>query len=151
MKQSHRHGPRTLLVMIALAGLLMPLFSGCVPSGSSGGGSAKPSAENIVVTEKDADTTVRVSPGQTLDVVLDANPSTGYTWSVVSAPEFLMLRGEPGFSSESASGVVGAPGRQTLMFSVSATGEGSLDLSYVRPWETDTPPARTFHIEVTSE
>ena len=108
MNRSQRHGARTLLVMIALAGLSMPFFSGCAPSASSGNGSVVPRGEDIVVTQEDAETTVKVSPGQTLKVVLTANPTTGYTWSVLSAPEFLMLRGEPEFASESTRGVVGA-------------------------------------------
>jgi inhibitor of cysteine peptidase len=138
-------------VIIALAGLLTPLLSGCAPSDGRGTSATKPIADTVVLTETDADQSVKVSPGQTLEVVLDANPSTGYTWSVAAEPEFLTAQGEPVFSSEAASGLVGAPGTQTLRFTVSAAGEGPLSLSYVRPWEADAAPAQTFTVEITSE
>jgi len=137
--------------MITLAALSMTFLSGCAQRTGSGGTATGPSDEAVVVTETDADTVVTLSPGQTLDVVLEANPSTGYTWAVASVPEFLRSQGEPVFASEAASGVVGAGGKQTLEFSVTATGKGTLSLNYVRPWETGAAPAKTFRIEVESK
>ena len=113
MRETRRHTWRALLTMIALAALVMALISGCTKpadSGTQDGGAA----DAVVVTKADADKTVIVSPGQTLEVVLDANPSTGYTWQIASAPEFLQSEGEPTFESEAESGVVGAGGKQTL-------------------------------------
>jgi len=151
MKHSQRLGWRTLLVMIALAALSLTLFTGCARSGGKGGSAEAPPEGAVMVTAADADQTVRVTPGQMLEVVLDANPSTGYTWTIVSAPEFLQAEGEPGFRSEAASDIVGAGGKQTLEFSVTASGDGALELSYVRPWEQGVAPADTFRIEVESE
>jgi inhibitor of cysteine peptidase len=101
-----------------------------------------------MVTQTDADKTVTATPGQTIEVVLDANPSTGYTWIVASTPEFLKSQGEPTFASQAESGVVGAGGKQTLKFTVTAPGKGELSLDYVRPWETGTAPAETFKAQV---
>jgi predicted secreted protein len=152
MRGSRRYIWRVLLTMIALASVTIALSSGCSKSAdtSGGGGSGKKSGV-VVVTKADADKTVTASPGQTLEVVLDANPSTGYTWTVTSAPEFLKSEGEPAFASEAASGVVGAGGKQTLRFSVTAAGTGELGLSYLRPWETTTPPAETFRVSIESK
>ena len=152
MRGSQRYAWRALLTMIALAALAMALLSGCSkPADTSGGSGSGASTAPVVVTKADADKTVTASPGQTLEVVLDANPSTGYTWTVATAPEFLKSEGEPTFASEAASGVVGAGGKQTLKFSVTATGKGSLSLNYVRPWETGVAPAETFKVEVESK
>ena len=152
MRGSRLFTRQALLKMIALVALSMVLFSGCAkPAATGGGGSSGTSTGPVIVTKADADKTVVASPGQTLEVVLDANPSTGYTWTVASAPEFLKSEGEPTFASEGASGTVGAGGKQTLKFSVTAAGTGSLSLSYVRPWETGVAPAETFKVEVESK
>ena len=155
MSGSRRYAWRALLTVIALAALLPALMSGCtkpaVTSDGSGSGSSGKKPAVVVVTKADADKTVTVSPGQTLEIVLDANPSTGYTWTVASAPEFLKSEGEPTFASEAESGVVGAGGKQTLKFSVTAAGKGELSLSYLRPWEAGTAPAETFKVDVESK
>ncbi|MEI7813995.1 MAG: protease inhibitor I42 family protein [Coriobacteriia bacterium] len=137
--------------MIALAALLMALLSGCSKPADTGGSGSGAKTGPVVVTAADADKTVTVAPGQTLEVVLDANPSTGYTWTIASAPEFLKSEGEPVFASEGASGAVGAGGKQTMKFSVTAAGTGSLSLNYVRPWEAGVAPAETFKVEVDSK
>jgi predicted secreted protein len=150
-----RHARRALSAVMAVVALSLALLSGCSqPADTNGGGGSGSSDKKpavVVVTKADADKTVAVSPGQTLEVVLDGNPSTGFTWTVASEPEFLKSEGEPTFASEAETGVVGAGGKQTLAFSVTATGKGSLNLTYLRPWETDTPPAETFKVEVESK
>jgi inhibitor of cysteine peptidase len=152
MLEARRFNWKVLLTMIALAALTVVAVTGCATTATTGGGgSSGPGPGPVVVTKADADKTVTAAPGQTLDVVLDANPSTGYTWTVASAPEFLKSEGEPAFSSQAQSGVVGAGGKQTLKFSVTAAGKGELSLNYVRPWETGTAPAETFRVEVESK
>ena len=152
MKVSQRHAWRPLLTMIALAAIAVALLAGCAkPADTSGGSSSGAGTGPVVVTVADADKTVTASPGQTIEVVLDANPSTGFTWTIVSAPGFMKSEGEPTFASEAASGVVGAGGKQTLKFSVTAAGTGELSLNYVRPWETGTAPAETFKVTVESK
>ncbi len=152
MLGARRYNWKVLFTMIALAALSLVFLSGCTKPAETGSGDSSGSKTgSVVVTKADADKTVMVAPGQTLEVVLDANPSTGYTWTIASAPEFLKSEGEPTFASESASGVVGAGGKQTLTFSVTAAGKGELSLNYVRPWETTTAPAETFKVDVESK
>ena len=149
MRGTRRRTWHTLLTMIALAALGVAVISGCAkPADSKGGGEGSGA---VVVTKSEADKTVTAAPGQTLEVVLDANPSTGYTWEVVESPEFLTSEGEPTFESEAEEGQVGAGGKQTLKFAVTATGKGELSLEYVRPWENDVAPAETFKVEVESK
>jgi inhibitor of cysteine peptidase len=148
MRGTRRDAWRALLTMIALATLTMVFLSGCSKPAGSGGSSSGTSSGPLTLTQADADKTVTVSPGQTLEVVLDANPSTGYTWTIASAPEFLKSQGDPKFASQAESGVVGAGGKQTLEFAVTAAGKGELSLNYVRPWETGAAPAETFKVQV---
>jgi len=150
MRGSHRYAWRVSLTMLVLAALALLAAAGCTNAADPDTSSSGTKPDVVVVTLEDADKTVAVVPGQTLEVKLDGNPSTGYTWTVASAPEFLKSEGEPTFASEAESGVVGAAGTQTLTFSVTAPGEGELSLSYLRPWETGTAPAETFKVTVES-
>jgi inhibitor of cysteine peptidase len=135
--------------MIALAALSVTFLSGCSKPAESGAASGA-ATNAVVVTKADADKTVSTKPGQTLEVVLDANPSTGYTWQIAESPEFLKSEGEPTFESEAKEGAVGAGGKQTLTFAVTAAGTGELSLTYSRPWES-VAPAETFKVEVESK
>jgi inhibitor of cysteine peptidase len=144
---------RALLLAGSVALLALVLVTGCskpATTGATGGSddASKGSNDTVVVTEASADMTVAATKGQTLLVVLEANPTTGYTWTVASAPEFLKSEGEPTFESEGASGVAGAGGKQTLKFSVTAAGKGTLNLAYLRPWETGVAPAKTFKVDI---
>jgi inhibitor of cysteine peptidase len=137
--------------MIALAALSVALVSGCSKTAATKSGGSGSADGPVVVTNDNAGKTVSASVGQTLEVVLDANPSTGYTWTVDSSPEFLKSEGEPTFASQAESGVVGAAGKQTLKFAVTASGSGELSLNYVRPWETGVAPAETFKVQIESK
>jgi len=40
----------------------------------------------------------------------------------------------------------GASGHQIFRFSAEASGTGTVEMRYGRPWEKDTPPAKVFRI-----
>ena len=84
---------------------------------------------------------------QTLEVSLEANPSTGYTWEVATIDEsILRLLGEPQFLPESSA--VGAGGTQTFRFEAAGTGQTDLRLVYRRPWEQGVAPLQAFSLNV---
>ncbi|MDH7474994.1 MAG: C1 family peptidase [Anaerolineae bacterium] len=84
--------------------------------------------------------------GETLELVLPSNPSTGYIWEVdfpkespsvqVDAEEFRQL-----------SPLLGAPGLQCIRVRTTETQLLHLRLYYRRPWEADAPPTRMLAIE----
>jgi inhibitor of cysteine peptidase len=92
---------------------------------------------------------VSTHPGDTLELTLEANPSTGYIWEVRPLdPALLKLAGEP--ETKSGSGQpVGAPVTQTFRFQVLAAGQADLTLVYHRPWEKGVAPEKTFSARVT--
>ncbi|MGE5210922.1 MAG: protease inhibitor I42 family protein [Acidobacteriota bacterium] len=71
--------------------------------------------------------------GDQLDVSLEANPTTGYSWELGPLPEGLQLVSsefeEPGGS------LVGAPGMQRFVFEAVGAGSGILRFEYVRVFE----------------
>ena len=70
----------------------------------------------------------------------------GYGWVVTSIdPSPLDQVGEPEFSAESD--LIGAGGSVTFPFEGFATGQASLQLDYLRPWE-DVEPLDSFFVTI---
>lgn len=99
------------------------------------------------LTEKDAGRTVEMKAGDTLQVTLEGNPTTGYDWERASGDEAVLE--QLGASTYKAdSDLIGSGGQVTLRFEAVAAGQTTLQLVYHRPWETDEPPAETFEVTV---
>jgi inhibitor of cysteine peptidase len=99
------------------------------------------------LTHEDSGSTITLHPGDTLELVLQGNPTTGYTWEVKAGSEALLKqKGEPEFTPDSKA--LGAEGRTTFRFDVVAEGKGSLVLLYRRTFEPEARPLRTFGIRI---
>lgn len=87
-----------------------------------------------------------LQPEDTLRVDLVGNPTTGYTWEVISdgSPQLASL----GTNYSQASTLCGAGGTFTFYFKAIAEGTSHLKLIYDRPWEKDTAPSNTFDVNV---
>ena len=76
---------------------------------------------------------VSLDIGDQLDVELEANPTTGYSWELGPLPDGLQLVSsdfqEPGGS------LVGASGTQLFVFDVVGPGSGILRFEYVRVFD----------------
>lgn len=108
--------------------------------------------DEVVLTDQDAGSEVSLAPGQTLEVRLESNPSTGFSWEALEVPGVLKGPGAP--VHEAASGdeeVVGAAGIDVFTFTAAEqdTGEGELILVYRRPWETGVEPEAEYTLSVT--
>ncbi len=99
------------------------------------------------LTHADSGSTITLHPGEKLEIVLQGNPTTGYTWEVKPGSEALLKqKGEPEFTPDSKA--LGAEGRMTFRFDVVAVGKGSLVLLYRRTFEPEARPLRTFGIRI---
>jgi inhibitor of cysteine peptidase len=107
------------------------------------------SALSPVVTDKDDGKTVQMSVDQALFVRLPSNPTTGYSWTLTANPAPLALIKSDFAPDAAKNGVMGAGGTQILQFAAKDTGTATISLGYRRPWEKDTPPARTFTVTIT--
>ena len=84
-----------------------------------------------------------------LAVTLVSNPSTGYTWSVVSVDNSILVQqGDPVFAQTNQNNVVGSWGTETFRFKGMALGKTQLVLGYRRAWQKDEVPIRTFQVEI---
>ena len=95
-----------------------------------------------VVTEAESTTEVAIATGDTLEVRLESNPATGYSWSVPQGglPPMLDHTGSEFVMPDTD--LVGAPGTEIHRFEAMEGGAGVLRLEYVRPFEDQPIPER---------
>lgn len=137
------------------------LFAGCTGTGDEGAATptAEPTAaelappsgesETYVFTQDDSGKTVIVKPGNTIEINLEGNPTTGYSWSADG--DGLKVVGDPNGTyvmDEAAPGMVGVGGTFTFTYEAATDGIYTITAEYARPWETDVEPAETFTLTV---
>jgi inhibitor of cysteine peptidase len=123
--------------------LLIPaaLASSCVRS------EAKP-PEEISISWSEIDQEVELEVGDILEVVLPAQPSTGYIWEVgFYNKSVLESYGEAEFSASSS--ILGGEESQLLHFTAIDEGETDLVLVYRRSFEEEGADQQTWEIFVT--
>lgn len=132
------------LVMVVLAlGLVA-----CGDTGTSGDESASPqpssspAAQTVSATPAMLADPVHVKAGDTLQVVLHGNPSTGYVWSAEDVGDTGVLKqvGEPAVQQPKGD-LVGAPARTVITFEAMKQGTQPLAFWYARPNEAGDPGA----------
>jgi inhibitor of cysteine peptidase len=116
---------------IAALGIVFVMMTGC-------------GSRQTKFTAVDNGKTVGLKTGDQVVIMLDANPSTGYTWEVKDLDASMIQQvGESGFKSSNP-GLIGSGGLLTLTFKTLKAGTTTLTLVYHRPWETDVKPQDTF-------
>jgi inhibitor of cysteine peptidase len=108
------------------------------------------SAATKVVTDADKGGKVRLQLGDTLELRLPSNPTTGYMWYVEKGSTPL-LRLAHQSQAEATEPGVGRPVFQVFKFEPKRGGEGVLRLHYVRSWEPPTPEDERFDVRITIE
>lgn len=110
-------------------------------------GACTPGLGGREITEADNGKTVEVAKGNDLKVVLESNPTTGYSWQVKEVNASILKQvGDPEFKPDSSA--IGAGGKETLTFNAASAGQTTLKLEYRRPWETEEPAVNTFTLTV---
>lgn len=98
-------------------------------------------------TIDDNGTTVNLSNDDLFEIELVGNASTGYSWQVLPYDSTVIKQvGEPEFKSKDDR--VGSAGIITFRFQTIADGQTDLQLVYIRKWEENKPPAKTFSMKI---
>jgi C1A family cysteine protease len=85
--------------------------------------------------------------GQTLPVILESRPATGFIWELVPGNSNLVISTQaPVLQSEVSQ--PSAPSRETLSLKSNMDGEATIHLAYHRPWETEQSVSRRVSIRV---
>jgi inhibitor of cysteine peptidase len=104
----------------------------------------------VVTEQTHGDVSLKV--GAMLEVRLEANHTTGYSW--VAAPvanPVLMRQGRTVYQEHAAGSTVGASGVEVWRFKAMKAGKQGLQFEYRRPWEKGFPPAKVVTFTVTVE
>jgi predicted secreted protein len=113
------------------------LASACSPARS----------DMLVLTEDNAGQTVEVQQGQTFQISLEGNLTTGYNWVLAPQdPVLLEQQGDPEYKA--ANNLVGSPGTITFTMRAVSPGKTTLHFDYKRPWEETTSPEKTYEVTV---
>jgi len=99
------------------------------------------------ITAADAGSQVALRVGESCDVVLVGNPTTGFQWEVARLDTSIVKQvGDAAY--EPASSAIGAGGHFTFHFRAVGLGQTPVQLVYRRSFEKNAPPAQTFEIQV---
>jgi inhibitor of cysteine peptidase len=101
----------------------------------------------VVLDISDSGSAVTFEVGDTFEVQLDSNPSTGYGWIVAEQPDGVTVRSSD-FEAPDTS-LVGAGGVEVFVFEATASGSGTLRLDYVRSFDDPLVPADTVEYDLT--
>ena len=94
-----------------------------------------------------SDSTVKVSPGDIIQITLSENPTTGYMWETTKQDTSQLQLADDNFKT--ASTAAGGGGTRIFKFKVLAAGEGNLTMANRQKWEKDT--SETFTLKYKSE
>lgn len=99
------------------------------------------------ITEAMNGQTVKVKVGEPFDIKLRGNPTTGYGWQIADFDTGVVRQDkEAAYKADSL--LTGAGGTYTYQFKVTGAGTTRLNFNYLRPWEKDVPPYKTFTITI---
>ena len=91
-----------------------------------------------------------VQAGSRFSLLLSSNPTTGYKWRMLAAPDPAVAALVTNMYCPPETQRIGAGGNEKWTFQAVNEGTTNITMVYIRPWEKDTEPARheTFTIEV---
>ena len=131
----YSHDERTFLALIlAGAACLAPTTSAL----------AKPP----VLTEADKGKEIKVKLGQTFTLKLPSNPTTGYSWFLLTGPSPWASVSRKYAQSPARPGMVGVGGTETFTFKATSVGAGYLRLFYARPFEEKLDPESAWQVRI---
>jgi inhibitor of cysteine peptidase len=91
---------------------------------------------------------IQLRVGDSLTVILEGNPTTGYQWQVASlSPEVLDWTEGPTYQP-STPGRIGSGGTFRFGFKAMRKGRATVKLVYRRSWEEGVPPIKTEVLKV---
>ena len=130
------------------------LASGLALGGCTSMSSTVDGKTHVFTEQQSCPTLLEMDRGQTLEVLLNENPSTGYVWSLVEQPKLFKV--EEVFQSAQqqqaaaadATPVLGAGGQKTYRFTATTAGEELLHLKHARAWEKTAMAEWTCRVRV---
>jgi len=121
------------------------LSSKNAPAGNEAKGAQRMATVKLSAADQGKVTQLRV--GDTLEIDLNENPTTGYQWALVGEPNPILALQSTDFE-QGTGGQLGAAGLRKLVFRAQRNGESSLALKLWREWEGDASIVERFAAKV---
>ena len=132
-----------------MAGLLAAGLSGCsTTSDTSTSADRTTVAIPLLAGEQQTEKSVSSTVGQTVEITLQGNSGTGYTWSMTAHSEGIQLENPPVTKSLEAD-TPGGPTVTTFELLMQKSGRQTARLELARTWEANTPAARVVDLVIT--
>ena len=96
-------------------------------------------------------TIITAESGKTFTLTLDSNPTTGYRWQLANPVDEKHVKLISSEYHRPNTQLIGAGGKETWNFKAVAEGNTGIHLKYIRPWETNVPPALSTNFLVAVE
>jgi inhibitor of cysteine peptidase len=108
------------------------------------------SDSSMQLADEDNGKTIELKVGDTMEIALQGNPTTGYQWQVESFDTAVLEAvGDPEYTPDTDA--IGSGGVFVFHFKALATGTTPLQLEYLRVWDTSVPPVELFTLNVVIE
>lgn len=78
---------------------------------------------------------IEVKNGQEFTIVLNSNPSTGYSWSISDTYDKSIVQAIGNVFKPSSTKKIGAPGEELWTFKGAGRGNTKINFTYSRKWE----------------
>jgi inhibitor of cysteine peptidase len=91
---------------------------------------------------------IHATAGQIFSIELASNPSTGYSWQLGKPLNTAVLQLVNNIFDQAQTNMIGAGGKEIWTFKAVGKGSATVDLNYTRPWEKNTPAAKTSSFQV---
>jgi len=95
-----------------------------------------------------AQSRIEVVTDKIFTLTLESNPSTGYQWELSQPLDETKVKLVDSFDREPHTDRAGAAGVELWLFRAVGSGETTISMRYVRPWEKDAVPAETASFSV---
>jgi len=138
-----------LCAVIALGTVGWVVAEGIVDPAQQGQRDGEPifevvTSETLTIQER------ALAKGETFEVRLEGNPTTGYLWEVVeNDDQIIRVVADEYLTGDTTGRLCGAGGRYRFQFKAMGRGETTVKLVYHRPWEKDVEPLQTYLIDLT--
>lgn len=94
------------------------------------------------------ETSITSANGDIFTITLDANHTTGYSWTADISDTTILLKESTDYIVPETH-VMGKGGNEVWKFKGVLQGSVTITFKYARPWDKDTPPAKTVTFKIT--
>jgi inhibitor of cysteine peptidase len=101
----------------------------------------------MTLTQSDNGKSVTISPGETVRISLDENPSTGFRWALEQGNDEILELLTSDYIQASGAGV-GGGGQRVWKFTAKKSGDVRLVMKRWRAWEGDKSTVERFEVTI---